>query len=81
MAGSIYNALPHEIKSNVNSTIKFKRKLKEFMHTNSFYKIDEFLFRSKHCITKKITLSNVPYKGHLIPKLIRKTKVYFFAFL
>jgi hypothetical protein len=52
MAVRVYTALPNEIKTTFRNINKFKQKtvhLKDFLYTNSFYTMNEFLLRDKHC--------------------------------
>jgi hypothetical protein len=41
----IYNGLPNKFKIISNNPNKFKASLKEFLHLNSYYTLDEFLKR------------------------------------
>jgi hypothetical protein len=49
MAVRMYNALPNEIKTTFNNINNFNQNLKDFLCTNSFYTLNEFLLRDKHC--------------------------------
>jgi hypothetical protein len=49
MAVKMYNALPNEIKITFNNINNFKQSLKDFLYTNSFYTLNEFLLIDKHC--------------------------------
>jgi hypothetical protein len=45
MAVRIYNGLPNKHKKISNNSNKFKASLKEFLHLNSYYTLDEFFKR------------------------------------
>jgi hypothetical protein len=45
MAVRIYNGLPNKLKIISNNSNKFKSSLKEFLHLNSYYTLDEFFKR------------------------------------
>jgi hypothetical protein len=45
MAVRIYNELPNKLKIILNNPNKFKASLKEFLHLNSYYTLDEFFKR------------------------------------
>jgi hypothetical protein len=45
MAVRIYNGLPNKLKIISNNSNKFKASLKEFLHLNSYYTLDEFFKR------------------------------------
>jgi hypothetical protein len=45
MAVRIYNGLPNKLKIILNNSNKFKASLKEFLHLNSYYTLDEFFKR------------------------------------
>jgi hypothetical protein len=45
MAIKIYNALPNSLKEISKDIIRFKDNLREFLHHNSFYTLDEFFMR------------------------------------
>jgi hypothetical protein len=49
MAVRMYNALPNEIKTTFNNINNFKQNIKDFLYTNSFYTLNEFLLRNKRC--------------------------------
>jgi hypothetical protein len=49
MAVRVYTALPNEIKTTFRNINKFKQNLMDFLDTNSFYTLNEFLLRDKHC--------------------------------
>jgi hypothetical protein len=38
-----------EIKTTFNNINNFNQNLKDFLCTNSFYMLNEFLLRDKHC--------------------------------
>jgi hypothetical protein len=42
MAVRIYNGLPNKLNIILNNSNKFKASLKEFLHLNSYYTLDEF---------------------------------------
>jgi hypothetical protein len=41
----IYNGLPNKLKIISNNSYKFKVSLKEYLHLNSYYTLDEFFKR------------------------------------
>jgi hypothetical protein len=45
MAIKVYNGLPNELKAISSYPKKFKANLKDFLYTNSFYKLEEFFNR------------------------------------
>jgi hypothetical protein len=45
MAIRIYNGLPSKLKIISNNPNKFKASLKEFLHLNSYYTLEEFFKR------------------------------------
>jgi hypothetical protein len=45
MAVRIYNGLPNKLKIISNNPNKFKPSLKEFLHLNSYYTLEEFFKR------------------------------------
>jgi hypothetical protein len=45
MAVRIYNGLPNKLKIISNNSNKFKANLKECLHLNSYYTLDEFFKR------------------------------------
>jgi hypothetical protein len=45
MAIRIYNGLPNKLKIISNNSNKFKASLKEFLHLDSYYLLDEFFKR------------------------------------
>jgi hypothetical protein len=45
MAVRIYNGFPNKLKIISNNSNKFKPNLKEFLHLNSYYTLDEFFKR------------------------------------
>jgi hypothetical protein len=51
MAVRIYSRLPNKLKIISNNSNKFKASLKEFLHLNSYYTLDEFFLRDDDKIT------------------------------
>jgi hypothetical protein len=45
VAVRIYNGLPNKLKIIWNNSNEFKASLKEFLHLNSYYTLDEFFKR------------------------------------
>jgi hypothetical protein len=45
MAVRIYNGLPNKLKIILNNSNELKASLKEFLHLNSYYTLDEFFKR------------------------------------
>jgi hypothetical protein len=64
MAVKVFNELPYNLKANVSNTKKFTIKLKDFLYSNSFYSLEEFLISECFIIIIIEFYSSCGYSGY-----------------